>query len=123
MSIFTRLRDAALAVVEDVRAARAPAAVEPEQPTFLIQTPGLDEAIELAPPKRFARPLTEEEAFQEAKRIAMDYAQKRTGNPNLTWKQTKRLMDEWEKEERLADRERERERARNGGKTIELVTR
>jgi hypothetical protein len=115
VNILKRVRDAALGVVEDIRAARNPA--PPPEPTFVIKTPGLDEEIQLAQPKRFDKPLTPEQEFREAKRLAMDYARKRTGKPDLTWAQTKRLMDRWEKEERRAEADARRAQIENG-KTI-----
>lgn len=89
-------------IVLEIRAARAPAS--PIAHTFAIKTPGTDEAIEMAPPKEFDHPLTPEEARKEAQRIAMDYARKRTGNPDITWKQCKVMMDKWADEERDIER-------------------
>lgn len=101
-----------LRVVLEIQAARAPAQ-EPEH-TFAIKTPGMDELIELPPPKLFDHPLTPAEQLTEGRRIAFDYAKKRSGKPELTWKQAKRLLDEWEKEEREVERLAEKERiARN----------
>jgi hypothetical protein len=36
----------------------------------------------------------------DAKRNALAYARKRTGNPNLSWKRARSLMNQWGREER-----------------------
>lgn len=38
----------------------------------------------------------------DGKRRALAYARKRTGNPNLTWGQARKLMRRWLREERAA---------------------
>jgi hypothetical protein len=112
VKLLDTIKAGALAFIEDVKAAREPV----REPThaFAIKTPGIDEAIELEPERLFDHPPTAQEAVEEARRIALAYARKRTGKPELTWKQAKRLLTEWEKEERQIENDRRhdaRERA------------
>jgi hypothetical protein len=90
-------------IVLEIRAARAPRKPA-ELPTYAVKTPGMDETIELPPLRTFDHQPTPEEHRTEARRMALAYARKRTGRPDLTWKQAKFLLERWEKEEREADR-------------------
>jgi hypothetical protein len=107
MSVLTRIRAAALVLVDQVRAARAappPAPADDSPPPMAIRTPGTHEAIELPKARVWDRPPTQAELHFEARRLALAYARQRTGNPELTWKHAKLLIDRWAKEERRAER-------------------
>lgn len=110
-------------LVAEVKSARAPAPVEPEndgQPDYAIHTPGTHEAIVLPKPRTFDHPPTPDEFRTEARRVALAYARERSGKPQLTWKQAKLLLDRWEKEERAAEREAKRPKPVEDPHTLEM---